>query len=122
MLDRVLFRYVAVGMANTALGLCMIFLARQVVNEYVANLLCYLLVVPISFLSHRNLSFRDKGGRWAAFVRYLPTVLAGYACNLAALKATLGVGFNPYLAQTTAVGCHVLVTYTLSRFFVFVQR
>lgn len=122
MLDRVLVRYVAVGIGNTALGLGVIFLARQVINEYLANLLCYLLVVPISFLTHRNLSFRDQGGRWAAFMRYLPTVMAGYACNLVALKAALGVGFNPYLAQTTAVGCHVLVTYTLSRFFVFVPR
>lgn len=122
MLDGVLVRYVAVGIGNTALGLGVIFMARQVVNDYLANLLCYVLVVPISFLAHRNLSFRDQGGRWAAFARYLPTVLAGYACNLAALKTALGLGVNPYVAQTTAVGCHVLVAYTLSRFFVFVNR
>ncbi len=119
MIDRALIRFVAVGIANTALGLAVIFGARQVFPDVVANLFGYLVVVPISFLTHRDLSFRDQGDRRSAFTRYIPTILAGYCANYAVLTAALRAGADPYLGQTAAIACHVIVTYILSRIFVF---
>jgi putative flippase GtrA len=119
MIDRTLIRFLIVGIGNTTLGLGVIFGARQIVSDIVANLIGYLVVVPISFLSHRDLSFKDRGSRRAAFVRYIPTICAGYAANFAMLSTCLKSGANPYIAQTLAIGCHVAVTYILSRVFVF---
>ncbi len=118
-LDRTLARFLMVGVGNTILGLAVIFSARQFCSEVVANLIGYLIVVPVSFLSHRDISFRDTGDRMAAFARYVPTILAGYASNYVALTALLSAGASPYLAQTAGIACHVLVTYLLSRLFVF---
>lgn len=121
MIDRVLARFILTGIANTFLGLGVIYAARQVVDDFAANLIGYLLVVPVSFLTHRRWSFRDAGGRMAAFLRYLPTVLAGYAINLIVLKAGLGTGGDPYFVQACAIAAYVAATYLLSRFFVFLE-
>ena len=117
--DRTLARFLMVGVGNTILGLAVIFGARQFCSDVAANLIGYLIVVPVSFLSHRDISFRDTGNRMAAFARYMPTILAGYAFNYAALTVLLSAGTNPYLAQTVGIACHVIVTYLLSRLFVF---
>ena len=118
---RILSRFVLVGLLNTVLGLGVIFAASTVVNPFLANLMGYLIVVPVSFLTHRDLSFRDRGKRLPAFLRYLPTIGVGYATNLAVL--TVGLKFiHPLLAQTLSIGCHVMVTYVLSHFFVFLSQ
>ena len=85
MIDRTLVRFLLVGIGNTILGLGVIFGARQFFTDIVANLIGYLVVVPISFLTHRDLSFKDHGSRRAAFLRYIPTIAAGYAANYAML-------------------------------------
>lgn len=119
MIDRILIRFLIVGIGNTILGLGVIFGARQIFSDIVANLIGYLVVAPISFLSHRDLSFKDRGSRRAAFFRYIPTICVGYAANFEVLYTCLQAGANPYIAQTLAIGCHVAVTYILSRVFVF---
>ena len=119
MIDRVFLRFVAVGVGNTILGLGVIFAAKQFVGDFAANAIGYLFVVPISFLTHRDLSFRDRGGRLAAFARYLPTIAVGYAANLCVLNMGLMLDANSYLTQTAAIAAHVVVTYLLSRIFVF---
>lgn len=121
MIDRTLVRFLAVGIGNTVLGLAVIFGARQFFPDLVANLIGYLVVVPISFLTHRDLSFRDKGCRRRAFLRYIPTIGAGYAANYLVLTAGLNASINPYLCQSFAIGSHVVVTYLLSRLFVFIS-
>lgn len=122
MIDRVLARFILTGIGNTALGLGVIYTARQWVDDITANLIGYLLVVPVSFLSHRNWSFRDVGSLLPAFLRYLPTVLAGYAANLAVLRAGLGFGADPYLVQALAISTHIAITYLLSRLVVFQEQ
>ena len=121
MIDRVLLRFIFVGIGNTVLGLGVIFIARQHFPEVVANAIGYLVVVPVSFLTHRDLSFRDTGGRMAAFMRYLPAVGAGYGANLAALTTMLTFGINGYVAQSVAIASHVAVTYLCLRLFVFLN-
>lgn len=121
MTDRVFGRFLLVGIGNTALGLAVIFIARQFLPDVVANAVGYLFVVPVSFLTHRDFSFRDTGSRLGAFARYLPAVGAGYTANLAALTTLLTFGINGYVAQTVAIAGHVAVTYTLSRLFVFLN-
>ena len=118
MFDPLHWRFIGVGLINTLFGLAVIFAARPFVGEFSANAIGYLVVVPLSFLAHRTVSFRDKGNRWSAFARYLPTIAAGYLANLLTLGIGLGLT-NAYVAQTAAILSHVTVTYVLSRHFVF---
>lgn len=120
MLDTLFCRFLVVGCVNTLLGLGAIFTARQFVGEVSANLAGYLLVVPLSYYTHREFSFRDTGNRVSTFSRYVPTVCAGYAANVAVLRITLPMT-NPYVAQSLAIGCHVVTTFLLSRIFVFLS-
>ena len=112
-------RFVFVGFLNTVLGISVIFIARQTVSDVAANLLSYLIVVPISFLMHRKLSFRDGGAKLKAFCRYLPTIFVGYWANYFVLTTLLDGGTDPYLSQIAALATHVIVTFALSRWFVF---
>ena len=117
--NHVLPRFIIVGTANTVLGLAIIYIARLLVDDVTANLIGYLLVVPVSFLTHRHWSFRDGGDRLLAFLRYMPTVATGYVLNLFILKAGLAIDLNPFAVQAVAIASYVMVTYLLSRFFVF---
>lgn len=99
----------------------MIFGARQFVSDVAANLIGYLVVVPISFLLHRRVSFGDVGRRWPAFLRYLVVIGIGYLANLGCLTALLSRGVDPYLSQAAAIAVHVLVTFFASRAFVFLS-
>lgn len=121
MIDRTLLRFGLVGIGNTVLGLGVIFGARQFVDDFTANLIGYLLVVPVSFLTHRELSFRDVGRKMPAFLRYLTTVAIGYSFNVVVLKAGLAAGGNPYMLQAAGITVYVGITYLLSRHVVFLQ-
>lgn len=119
MIDATLYRFLLVGVGNTILGIGVIFAARQFVDDFSANLIGYLVVVPVSFLTHRGLSFQDEGKAWPAFFRYLPSIGVGYLTNLGVLHTGLSIGANPYATQTVAILTHVLITYLLSRYVVF---
>lgn len=121
MIDRTFWRFLLVGIGNTVLGLGTIFAARQFVPDLIANAIGYLVVVPVSFLTHRDISFRDGGSRLGAFLRYMPVVAMGYGINVIALTSSMSIGVNGYVAQSIAILCHVVTTYTLSRIFVFLQ-
>jgi putative flippase GtrA len=112
-------RYLLIGFINTLLGVGVILGAREFCSEIASNAIGYLIVVPLSFLLHREFSFRDKGEKLSAFARYLPTILAGYGSNVAALTAALKAGINPYFSQLAAISTYVLVTFFLQRTFVF---
>lgn len=116
------YRFLLTGVANTALGLAVIFLAQQFVSPVLANAIGYLIVVPASFLAHRSYSFRDDGALKPAFGRYLLTVAIGYLANRLTLEAGLAVDWNPYVVQTLAIAAHVVTTFLLSKTYVFRQQ
>lgn len=115
-------RFVIVGMGNTGLGLAVIFAAMQFFAPVTANLIGYLVVVPLSFLGHREMSFRHRGQRMHAFLKFIAVVFVGFLTNLVVLQALSRLNINPYLIQVCAIGSHVLVTYLLSRNFVFKEH
>jgi putative flippase GtrA len=120
--DAAALRYLLVGLGNTVLGLSIIFLLRQVVNDFAANFAAYFIVVPISFITHRNISFRDRGKKISAYIRYMVVVLVGYAINVILLGSAINMGINEYAAQTMAIVAYVFVTYGMTRLFVFTKQ
>ncbi|MBK9394591.1 MAG: GtrA family protein [Uliginosibacterium sp.] len=121
MLDRTFLRFVAIGSANTVLGLAVIFALQQVFSPVTANWLAFVLLVPVTFMTHRHWSFRDAGQLVSSFVRYLPVVLLGYGVNRFVLQQSLALNIGAYVAQVLAIACYVIVTYLLLRMFVFLR-
>ena len=112
-------RYLVVGALNTVLGCAVIGLAGSVLEPVPANLVGYAVVVPVSFLTHRQWAFKDHGEIAKSFGRYLPTVLIGYVANWAALKIGLRAEIPAFLCQIAALTAHVVCTFLLSRLYVF---
>lgn len=121
MLDRTLLRFLVIGAANTVLGLSVIFCLQLFFNPVVANWMAFVLLVPVTFMAHRNWSFRDGGGLMRSFVRYLPVVVLGYAVNRVVLERSLTQAIEAHLAQGLAIAAYVTVTYLLLRLFVFLR-
>lgn len=114
-------RYLQSGVFNTILGFGIVFSLRGMAGDYTANAIAFLVVVPISFLSHRDWSFRDRNKTWASFQRFVPVVLLGYLTNLVVLSSLLGF-FSPVLVQALAIGTHVIATYFLFKKIVFKEQ
>ncbi|MHB8699238.1 MAG: GtrA family protein [Sulfuricaulis sp.] len=118
-IDNTLGRFLLVGAANTVLGLGVIVFFRLFTSDYLANLIGFVLVVPVSFFTHRNVSFRHTGRLVKTFLRYLPTVAFGYSVNLIVLTCGMAARLNPYAVQVAAITMYVAATYLISRYFVF---
>lgn len=114
-------RFIVVGIGNTIIGLGVIFSAKQMTDDVTANLIGYLIMVPLTFYFHRNITFKDTGRRLPAFGRYIVSISIGYLCNRLMLTWALSMGINAYISQILAIGSHVAVIYLLSLFFVFVK-
>jgi len=114
-------RYLLVGIGNTTLAFAVVLVGRLYLSETTANLLAYLIVVPVSFFTHRTISFRDRKSMWISFFRYLPVILFCYLGNLVILHALLHFGIWPPLAQVVSIASYVLATYLLGKHFVFAK-
>ncbi len=117
--DGRLLRFIVVGGGNTVLGLGVIFIAKQVTDDVNANFVGYLLMVPLTFLSHRYLTFRDTGSQLPAFGRYLVSIMVGYIGNRLVLSWALNAEVDAYISQIFAIAAHVVLVYLLSVVFVF---
>ena len=116
-----LLRFVGVGFANTMLAFLIIGLLRTPVGDALANAAAYLVVVPLSFASHRRLSFRHDGALAPAALRYAGVVAAGYALNYLLLSALDSMGIAPLLAQACAIAGYVAFTFAGFRCLVFAR-
>lgn len=119
MSQNTLGRYTLAGLFNSALGFGIILGGRHWIGDLAANAIAYLVVVPLSFLSHRDFSFRDRGARGPAMARYMVVVLAGHALNVLTLIVLKHLGLLPELAQILAVCTYVGVSYLAARYYVF---
>lgn len=125
MIDQRLARYVAVGAANTLVGLSVIFAAKLLLglDDVLANLLGYAVGISLGFLLNRNWTFEHDGDVAGALARYLCVLLAAYSVNLLTVLYAIDVlRINSYLAQALGVIPYFLVGYVGSRAFAFPQQ
>ena len=121
-LERSAQRYAAVGVANTALGLGIIFAAKAMLGlgDVGANVLGYGIAVLVGFALNKRWTFEHRGNVPRALLRYLVVLLAAYAANLCVtLVAIQGLHVNSYWAQAMGVVPYAVTGYLGSRFFVF---
>ena len=86
-------RFVIVGLANTAVGLAVIYLLKWFAGfgDVTANLCGYAIGITTGFMLNRNWTFRDQAPILASFLPYLAAVGIGYAANLALVLALIEI-------------------------------
>jgi putative flippase GtrA len=125
MIDHRLARFAAVGMANTVVGLAIIYACTGLLDmgDVAANAIGYALAVLLGFALNKNWTFGYTGDATGALVRYLATLLAAYAANLAATLFALDVlRLDSYMAQAVGIAPYAMVGYVGSRLFAFAPR
>jgi putative flippase GtrA len=115
-------RFLAVGFANTALGLAVIYIAKFVFafNDVAANATGYAFGLLVGYGLNSTWTFDYRGRIPAALARFAIAFLLSYGLNLLAVwflikEATV----NSYIAQALGIMPYTLCFYLLCRSFVF---
>ena len=122
MLDFRLVRFVVVGLANTFIGLSVIFACKALLGmgDVLSNLLGYGVAVLLGFALNKRWTFENTGDPVGAFVRYLAVLMLAYAANLSVtLYAIDVVHLNSYIAQALGIVPYALTGYLGGRWFAF---
>lgn len=122
MIDFRLARFTLVGLANTAVGLAVIFACKGLLGmaDAPANFTGYATALLLGFGLNRRWTFGHTGDPKAAFARYLLVLAAAYLANLATVMGTIGLlHLDSYVAQVAGIGPYTLVSYVGSRLFAF---
>ena len=115
-------RYVVVGVANTCVGLGVIYAAMYFLHfsDARANALGYLVGVMVSFFLNRNWTFGHTGAVLPALTRFVSVLLLAYLANLATVLLLIDTfGVNRYIAQAAGVLPYTTVGYLGSRYVAF---
>lgn len=122
LLDIRLGRFAIAGLANTCVGLFVIFACKGFMGmgDAASNLVGYAIAALLGFLAHKHWTFEHSGASASAFLRYLLVLSLAYAANLATtLWAIELMNVNSYLAQAAGVVPYAAVGYLGGRFFAF---
>lgn len=119
--ERSFIRYLIVGVINSAVGLCLIFILKMVgCNDVLANLLGYAGGLTLSFLLNKNWTFSDRTALKAPFFRFLFITVVAYFANLLVVLFLINkAGMNGYLGQSAGLPVYTALSYLGCRWFVF---
>lgn len=117
-------RYGLVGLANTAIGLSLIYAFKYFagLGDALANFLGYAIAVVFSYFANSRWTFQYKGPDAAAAAKFLITLAVAYLCNLiTVLTAIHAFGIDGYWAQPLGIAPYAVVGYLGNRYFAFRQ-
>lgn len=115
-------RFLSVGVANTVVGLLVIYLAKWFLHlgDVAANAFGYSVGLLLSFTLNSRWTFSYKGPNLPALVKFVFVTLAAYGMNLATvLSAITYFGLNGYVAQAMGIVPYTLTSYLASKYLVF---
>jgi putative flippase GtrA len=122
MFDFRIARFAVVGVANTFVGLSVIFACKAVLEmgDVASNLLGYGTAVLLGFVLNKRWTFEHDGRSASAFFRYLAVLALAYVANLlTTLYAIDGLQLNSYVAQAAGIVPYALTGYLGGRVYVF---
>lgn len=125
LLDFRLRRFVLVGVANTILGLALIFACKAFLGlgDVAANFVGYATALLAGFAANKRWTFGHRGDTAGALGRYLLVLAAAYLVNLCVtLYAIDVVHMGSYWAQAAGVVPYAITGYLGSRLFAFADR
>jgi putative flippase GtrA len=115
-------RFGVVGIANTMLGLGVIYglKATLAMGDAAANAVGYAVAMVVGFFLNRRWTFAHQGNALAAFARYLGVLACAYAANLATVLALIDLlAIDGYLAQAAGILPYTAIAYAGARFVAF---
>jgi len=115
-------RFLSVGVANTFLGLSIIYAAKWLLHlgDVAANVLGYSVGLSLSFSLNSRWTFAYCGPHLPALIKFLLVTLVAYAANLAVVLVAIHYfDANAYLSQASGVVPYTLISYLASRYLVF---
>ncbi len=114
-------KFVAVGLANTAVGLSIIYLLKWFGSgDVAANAAGYALGLMVSFVLNRRWTFAHSGAAVPAALRFLLVFAVSYLANLFTVLWLIDVlHVNGYVAQVMGVPPYTILFYFGSRHFAF---
>lgn len=87
---------------------------------YVANLAGFLVAVAVSFLGHRNLTFKAKDAGRASAVKFSLVAIGGFLVNTAVLAAiTVAIGRETLVSLAFSIAVAAAFVYVASKFWAF---
>jgi putative flippase GtrA len=123
-IDNSWMKFAAVGLANTLIGLGIIYAAKWFLrfSDLAANLVGYGTGIAFSFVFNKRWTFGHFGNNASAFFRFVAVLLVAYLVNLMTVIGALHLGVNGFIAQALGVAPYAVLSYFGSKHFVFVAR
>jgi len=118
-------RFSIVGIANTLVGLAVIYICMGIFGLSVqgSNAIGYATGLVVGFLLNRRWTFQHTERPGPALLRYAAVVLAAYLANLAIVVLLVDqLRQNHYIAQAAGILPYTLITYLGSKHFAFAVR
>lgn len=115
-------RFLLTGIANTAVGLAAVILARKIpgASEYSANLVGFAAGLACGFILNRWWTFQDRRKITVAVPRYLTAFVISYLVNLLLLTICLNALKLPHnIAQAASLITYSVTFFLLCHRFVF---
>jgi putative flippase GtrA len=123
-IDNAWMKFAAVGLANTLIGLSVIYAAKWFLrfDDLAANLVGYGTGIAFSFAFNKRWTFNHFGDGPSAFFRFVAVLLVAYLVNLIAVIGALRLGINGFIAQALGVVPYAVLSYLGSKHLVFAAR
>lgn len=118
-------RFLSVGVANTLVGLLVIYLAKWLLHlgDVAANASGYSVGLLLSFALNSRWTFAYRGPHLPALIKFMLVTLAAYAMNLATVMGAITYfGLNSYIAQAVGIVPYTLTSFLASKYLVFRGR
>lgn len=116
-------RFLLVGVANTCIGLGVIYVCKYVgrLGDAPANAVGYAVALGNSFVWNRRWTFAHTGAALPAAGRFLVVFGVAYAANFATVMGLVAAGINSYLAQAIGAVPYTALFYAGSRLIAFAR-
>jgi len=118
---KLIYKFSLVGAFNALIDFVIIFTLMYFgVEPYLSNAICYIVCFFLSFFLGKSFVFRTvKTKKSSELIRFILVFLCAFFFNLIALKVFLSAHINPYISQLLAGIVYAVVSYILSRKWVF---
>lgn len=116
-----LLRYTVVGLgSNVALYAGYLLATSLGMGHKTAMTLLYATGILVTFLFNRNWTFRDRGNKPGAFIRYIVIYGLGYLVNFAGLYLFVDkIGYPHQIVQGILILFVAMLLFLLQRYWVF---
>lgn len=113
-------RFLVVGATNNLVmyGLFVLLTLRGVLPVPAATI-TYVLGMAVSFVAHSRFTFRHRGDRRPAMIRFVLANVAGYLLNVGLLHLLIVLGLPAVVAQLIAVAVVATLLFVAMKLWVF---